>query len=259
MVAQPRRITSARNDMASLDLLLRREGPGPWLTGPERRLVKFAVDTFGAPLAGFLLAGLGEKDETGRAWVFSVTFEDGGGASRRREIRVEAPDLPGSTISLPAGKEPLVLMALLRLLLAKRGAPPSRLSYRREEVLRLLGRDETDESLRAMDEAVERYADLGYRWALSAEELSERNLARFRGWASFVTGCGHRDAEEAGGGAVKRESSYVQFSAEFVRELISRSVFDVKWDNVREMTRKPPPSLRPFFLPHGIAQSRSWT
>lgn len=245
MVAQPRRITSARNDMASLDLLLRREGPGPWLTGPERRLVKFAVDSFGAPLAGFLLAGLGEKDEAGKAWVFSVTFDDDRGVRRRREIRVEAPDLPDAATSLPAGKEPLVLTALLKLLLAKRGAPSSRLSYRREEVLRLLGWGETDESLRAVDAAVERYAELGYRWALSAEELAERNLARFRGWASFVTGCGHRDTEDAGGGPMRRESNYVQFSAEFVRELISRSVFDVKWDSVREMTRNPPPVIIP--------------
>lgn len=229
--------------MASLDLLLRREGPGPWLTGPERRLVKFAVDAFGAPLASFLLSGLGEKDKGGKAWLFSVTFEDNRGISRRREVRVEAPDLPDAVTSLPAGKEPLVLMALLKLLLAKRGMPPSRLSYRREEALRLLGWGETDEALRAVDATVERYADLGYRWALSAEELAERDLARFRGWASFVTGCGHHDAEDASGGPVKRESSYVQFSAEFVRELISRSVFDVKWDNVREMTRNPPPII----------------
>lgn len=231
--------------MASLDLLLRREGPGLWLTGPERRLVKFAVDTFGAPLASFLLAGLGEEGGEVRAWTFSVTFEDVQGVSRHREIRVEAPDLPGVLITLPAEKEPLVLMALLRLLLAKRGAPPSRLTYRREEVLRLLGRGETDEVLRAVDAAVERYADLGYRWALSPDELAERNLARFRGWASFVTGCGHRDVEDAGGGPVKHESSYVQFSEEFVRELISRSVFDVKWDSVREMTRNPPTIITP--------------
>lgn len=229
--------------MASLDLLLRREGPGPWLTGPERRLVKFAVDTFGAPLTDFLLAGLGEKDEAGKTWLFSVTFDDDRGVSRRREIRVEAPDLPDASL-LPSGKDPLVLTALLRLLLAMR-APLSRLSYRQEEVLRLLGWEETGEALRAVDTVVEQYADLGYRWALSAEELAERNLARFRGWASFVTGCGHRDAEDAGGGPVRRESSYVQFSEEFVRELISRSVFHVKWDNVREMTRNPPPIIIP--------------
>jgi hypothetical protein len=228
--------------MSSFDLLLRREGPAPWLSRHERRLLKFAKDAFGEALGSFLLSGLGEEGEA-RAWLFSVTFEDDRGASRVREVRVEAADLPDAATSLPRRKEPLVLMALLRLPLADGSPPPSRLSYRREEVLRLLGWDETAESLRAVDAVVGRYADLGYRWALSAEELAERNLTTFRGWASLVTGCGFRDLEGGGDGVAKRESNHVEFSSEFIRELTGRSVLGVKWDRVREMTRTPPPVI----------------
>lgn len=228
--------------MASLDLLLRREGSALWLSGPERRLLKFALDTFGVTLSSFLLSGLGEEEQA-RAWLFSVAFEDDRGAARVRQVRVEAVDLPDVATSLPGQKEPLVLMALLRLLLVDRRPPPWRLSYRQDEALRLLGWGETAESLSAVDAAMDRYADLSYRWALSEEELAERNLATFRGWTSFVTGCGYRDQEDGGDGLMKRASNHVEFSAEFIRELMGRSVFDVRWDNVREMTRTPLPVI----------------
>lgn len=225
-----------RNDIASLNLLLRREASGPWLSRLERRLLKFAINTFGALLGSFLLSGLGEEDVGARSWLFSITFDDDGGTSRRREIRIEADDLPDVITSLPSRKEPLVLMALLWLLMRDHKAPASRLSYDRNEVLRLLGWDETTESLHAVDEAVDRYVDLNYRWTLSAEELSERDLNKFRGWTRFVTGCGYRD-EEDDNGTMKRVSNYISFSVEFIRELTGRSVFDVRWDSVREMAR----------------------
>lgn len=222
--------------MTSLDLLLGRGGPAPWLSRPERRLLKFAINTFGPSLSSFLLAGVGEEDQGARSWHFSVTFDDDGGASRRREIRVEADDLPDVVTSLPSRKEPLVLMALLWLLMRDHKAFATRLSYDRNEVLRLLGWDETPESLHAVDEAVDRYVDLNYRWSLSAEELSERNLNKFRGWTRFVTGCGYRD-EDDDNGPMRRVSTYISFSVEFIRELTGRSVFDVRWDSVREMAR----------------------
>jgi hypothetical protein len=178
----PRQITAVRNDLTSLNLLLRCEGPGPWLSRPERRLLKFAIDTFGVPLSGFLLAGLGEEEEEARSWLFSVTFEDNGGVLRRRDIRVEADERPDVVTSLPGRREPLVLIALLWLLMREHKSPVSRFSYGREEVLRVLGWDETPELLSAVDEAVNRYVNLTYTWTLSAEELSERNLNKYRGW-----------------------------------------------------------------------------
>lgn len=194
------------------------------------------------PLSGFLLAGLGEEGEA-RSWLFSVTFEDDGGATRQRAIRVEADERPDIDTSLPGRKEPLVLMAFLWVLMRERESPVTQLSYGREEVLRVLGWDETPELLSIVDEAVNRYVNLTYTWTLSAEELAERKLKKYRGWTRFVTGCGHVDYEDDEG-VRKRESSYVSFSEEFIRELKRRSEFEVRWDRVREMNREVQPTTK---------------
>lgn len=232
-----------RNDLTSLNLLLRRGGPGPWLSRPERRLLKFAIDVFGVPLSGFLLAGLGEE-VAARSWLFSVTFEDDGGATRQRAIRVEADERPDIDTSLPGRKEPLVLMAFLWVLMRERKSLDYCLSYDREEVLRVLGWDETPELLSVVDEAVNRYVNLTYTWTLSAEELAERKLNKYRGWTRFISGCGYVDYEDDDG-VLKRESSYVTFSDEFIRELRRRSEFEVRWDRVREMARTTTASIHP--------------
>jgi hypothetical protein len=121
-------------------------------------------------------------------------------------------------------------------------SPDSRLSYGREKVLQVLGWDETPELLSAVDETVNRYVNLSYTWTLSAEELAERNINKHRGWTRFVTGCGYGDYEDEADGLRKREYTYVSFSAEFISELIRRSVFEVRWDRVREMNRTVHPA-----------------
>lgn len=229
--------------MPSFDQLLRGEDSALWLSLTERRLLKFAVDTFGVPLSSFLLSGIGEEEET-RVWLFSVTFDDNPSVCRHRQIWVEAEDLPDVSTSLPGRREPLVLMALLRLLLTGRRLPDVRLAYRQEDVLRLLGWGETAESLHALDVAVNRYVDLSYRWALSSEELSERNLNKFRGWTRFVKGCGYRELKDSDDGLMKRASNHVEFCTEFLNELINRSVFGIEWDKVREITRTVSPAIR---------------
>jgi hypothetical protein len=195
------------------------------------------------PLSSFLLAGLGEE-ETARSWLFSVIFDDDSGVPRQRVIRVEADERSEIDTSLPGRKEPLVLMAFLWILMRERRSPVTQLSYGREEVLRVLGWDETPELLSVVDEAVDRYVNLTYTWTLSAEELAERKLNKYRGWTRFVTGCGHVDYEDDDG-VRKRESSYVSFSEEFIRELRRRSEFEVRWDRVREMNRTTEPATSP--------------
>ena len=108
------------------------------LLGSERRLLEFALDLFGEPLSRFLLSGLGEETEA-QVWLFSVSFADGSGVARGREIRVEPDDIPREPRVLPGRREPLVILALLRLLIETHGPSSSTLSYSQEQVLNLLG------------------------------------------------------------------------------------------------------------------------
>jgi hypothetical protein len=197
--------------------------------------LKFALDVFGEPLSQFLLSGLGEEEEE-RTWLFKITFNDHKDVIRYRDIRVEADELPDLVTLLPRRREPLVILALLRLLMSRKPFS-SHMLYDQAEVLELLEWEDTPESRLSIDGAVERYADLSYRWSLSREELVEKNLSRGRGWSRFVSGYGYRDVEEEEGGRMRRIGNRVDFAAEFIDELMSRSLFDVDWNNVSSFDR----------------------
>lgn len=204
------------------------------LSGPERRLLKFALDLFGEPLSQFLLSGLGEEAEA-RVWLFTVTFADERGTARSRGIRVEPDDIPGAPCVLPRQREPLVMLALLRLLIENRRRSSPALTYGQEEVLRLLGWEDTEEGRSAIDEAVKRYARLSYSWGLSGEELAERRLSFYDAEARFVSGYGFYDEED---GEYKRVANRVDLASEFVEELMRRRVFNLDWNKVSRITRE---------------------
>lgn len=219
---------------ASFPVELWGNGSPPELSARERQLVGFAVRRFGRPLTRFLLSGLGEKGRP-RAWGFAITFRDGRGAVRTRRVRVVPDDRPDLACRVPRRREPLVVLALLRLLIGDRQSFPSRLSYGQEEVLTLLGWEDTRTARRAIDEAVSRYAALYYEWTLSAGEMAEAGLRSFRGESRFVTGYGYQNTRE--GGRVRRTFSEVSFNPEFVAELTERSLFGVNWNRTLSVTR----------------------
>jgi len=205
------------------------------LSGRERRLLKFALDVFGEPLSQFLLSGLGEEAEA-RVWLFTVTLTDERGTARSRRIRVEPDDIPGTPCMLPRRREPLVMLALLRLLIGSRRRSSPALSYGQEEALRLLGWEDTEESRSAIDEAVKRYARLSYSWGLSGEELGERRLSFYDAEARFVSGYGFYDEEEDG--EYKRVANRADFASEFIEELMRRTIFNLDWNKVSGITRE---------------------
>lgn len=209
-------------------------GSAPQLSARERQLVGFAVRRFGPSLTRFLLSGLGEKNRA-RAWGFAITFKDEKGAVRARRVRVVSDDRPDVARRVPRRKEPLVVLALLHLLLTNRLPSSSRLSYGQEEVLGLLGWEDTRTSRRAIDDAVSRYAALSYEWAPGKGELAEAGLRSFRGTSRFVTGYGYRDTRE--GGRMKRTASEVSFNSKFVAGLTGRSLFDIDWNRVSSLER----------------------
>jgi hypothetical protein len=215
--------------------LVRGEGGSLWPSRRERWLLKFALDTFGEPLSQFLISGLGEE-EGGRIWLFTIAFTDHRDTICRRDLRVEADELPDVVTLLPRRREPLVMLALLNLLMGRKPFSSS-VFYDQEEVLELLEWKDTPASRLSLDETVKRYADISYRWALSGKELAQKNLSRWQGWSRFVSGYGYRDVEEEEGGRRRRVANRVDFAAEFINELTSRSLFGVNWNNVSSFNR----------------------
>lgn len=78
-------------------------------------------------------------------------------------------------------------------------------------------------------------AELYYEWALGERELAESKLSFFEGWSRFISGYEYQNAEV--GGEVRRVANYVSFDEEFVRELIGRSLFGIRWKNVDSVER----------------------
>lgn len=217
-----------------LDNLVQGEG-GVLLSAGERMLLEYALDLFGDPLSQFLLSGLGEEDEA-RVWVFSVTFAGRLGAIYKREIRVEPDKFPRIRNLLPRRREPLVMVALLHLLMGEGKSSSPTLSYQQEDVLALLGWNNTAKARSSIDRAVQRYARLLYRWNLGGRELSDINLPFYEGESRLVSGHSHHDAEE--NGRYKRVANRVEFGVSSPEELRGRSLFDINWDSVSEIKRR---------------------
>jgi hypothetical protein len=205
------------------------------LSGSERRLLEFTLDLFGEPLSRFLFSGIGEETEA-QVWLFSVSFAAGSGVACGREIRVEPDDIPGEPRVLPCRREPLVMLALLRLLLETLGPSASTLSYSQEQVLNLLGWEDNETTCSAIDQAVKRYARLSYSWGLSGEELTDRKLAFYNAESRFISGYSYYNAEEDG--EDRRVANNAEFSSAFVEGLIHRTGFNVDWNRVSEITRE---------------------
>lgn len=221
--------------------IMRGEADPLSLSDRERELLGFALDLCGEQLGSFLLTGLGE-DTASRSRHFTVTFTGPAGTPYEREIKITANQRGGgATSSLPRRREPLVMLALLRLLIEDRKLSSFVMSYRQEEVLWLLGWDVTDETRLALDEAIERYAGIDYEWALGGEELAAKGLSSCDGQACLVSGYAFENFEE--GGKVKRASSEVRFAEEFVRELMTRSLFGINWDGVTGISSRTSSSL----------------
>lgn len=224
---------------AGLVKLARGEIAGVRLSGSERSLIQFTQDRFGEYLTRFLLSGLGE--EVGmrrRLSIISFTQESGGEV--RRRLYAEAEDInPETDSSLPCDRDPLVMLALLRLLMRVQKMPRVSLSYEVEELLSLLGWEDSAETRLAVDGAIDRYSCTSYRWALSRKEMTARRLSFYRSRERFVSSYELLDSEEEGG-RMSRVSNRVDFSAAFIDGLESRTLFDVVWDSVRLLKASKP-------------------
>jgi hypothetical protein len=214
----------------------------------ERRLLKFAVGTFGEPLGSFLLSGLGEET-VALKWRFTVTYRDDRGTLFRRKVIVEADDLTPDIITfLPRQHEPLAILALLYIMTQNQETWAAKLQYKRREVTRLLGWGNSPEAKAAVDEAVDRYSYLSYKWAASKEELLAEGRSFGHGLSRFVLGCGYRDIDAGEGRRSRRTMNRIDFSPAFVSELLNRSLFGIRWNGVTSIKRFTYKTRRPRLL-----------
>lgn len=203
----------------------------------ERQVVAFASEQFGEPLTQFLLAGLGEE-ELGQRWWFTITYIDGEGTRLRRQVQVISHEPEDGSSCLPRGRDPLVFLALLQLLLRGAQTPDCRLIYDQEDILRLLGWENTEKTRREIDEAIKRYFLMTFKWGKNRTELAREKVTHYTAMERPISECGTFDKEEDG--QVSRVFSQVTFSKTFIEHLKRRRLFDIDWNNGRQITRALP-------------------
>lgn len=207
------------------------------LSSAEQKLVGFALEEFGESLAQFLLTGLDEVPAAQR-WHFTITFTNNEGTTQERRLEAITYELTDGQSFLPRGRDPLVLLALLRLLFESSQQSEVSLFYSRHEVLSLLGREGTEEMQVEIDEAVRRYALLMYRWKMCHGELAGKRLSFYTARERVISGYSNIDEpddEERADGQVEEEPNEINFNQYFIEGLKRRSLFGVDWDKVSKV------------------------
>jgi hypothetical protein len=203
------------------------------LSGRELLLLRFALDTFGEQLSRFLLAGLG-AEATAPRWRFVVAYTDSPGSTYRFRVDVITHEPSDGSSLLPRGRDPLALIALLRLLPLGREDSTTCLLYEHKDILELLGWDDSEEARREVDGAIDRYCYLTYLATAKGAELERLNLASYKITERPISSFSTVDEEEEGG-TLKRISNRVTFSEFVINGLTRRSLLGIDWNRVQSI------------------------
>jgi hypothetical protein len=208
---------------------------------PEHALVEFIYSNFGEPLGALLLVGYTSEAENQASFKFRASM---GGATRTWIVDVTAR-------SLPCGREPLVLAALLKFLVLRVDLDdPSNVSrsfeFNMRELLKEVGRDGTRMSEEEADEIIEKYAGLSYtirEWEPKGPKAFRR--ARARSYYTFLSSHTTLTYGDEGDTEAKRLVDRVTFCEDFV-EGLKRG--EITFAGMKLGQRQPdqPPPLFPF-------------
>jgi hypothetical protein len=202
------------------------------LSTPEQRLLDFAREQFGEHLSQLLIAGLGEE-QVGQRGRFTITYTSSENVALKRHVEVITYEPADGSSYLPRGRNPLVLVALLHLLMTGNQGTLNMLRYEQEEVLSLLGWKDSRKARRDIDEAVKRYFLLTYQWKMNKSELRRERLTFYTVNEALISA--HETISREGG-----KSARVVFNEHFIEHLLSRSLFGIDWNNVRSVLLKSP-------------------
>lgn len=187
-------------------------------TTAEQSLISYMQEAFG-PLATLLLSGYREL-EIKHSRSFTI-LTDNFGVKTRHSITLQAGDSSG----LPYQREPMVLLALLKLSLIgdQCGASPT------DAVSNLLGWEKSEETDHAISTAIRKYFNVSYirtdDIAYTFPQRSERLIGMYHliRYCEFGTDTFEKDTEDRFAGIV------VEFCDNVVKEVLERRLFRINW------------------------------
>lgn len=197
---------------------------------PVRQLLAFAEAEFGDHLSGLLLSGYGES-AAARQRSYAVLTRDRSGQEQEHVVKVATDHHSG----LPSGGEPLVLIALLKLLFAGKGLQTGRVVYAHKAVSEMIGWEDSPETGEAVNAAVIRYFHLFYGKEESMSIEPSGPLVRYSQTMRLIAGYDYQDEVESSGVRGVRTYNRITFDREFIEQLRGRSLFDFDWGHVTSM------------------------
>ncbi len=184
-------------------------------------------EAFG-PLATLLLTG-DREEEIKKSRSFTI-LTDNGGVNTRHSITLRSSDSSG----LPYQREPLVLLALLKLSL--NGNQCGAILSPIDAVSRLLGWEESEETDHAITAAIRKYFNLSYTRtddiAYTFPERSERLIGMYH----LVRYCEFGTDTLGGEPEDRFEGIAVEFSDNVVKEVLERRLFRINWPATISLT-----------------------
>lgn len=179
------------------------------ITEAEQELLDYARWILGDNLAEFLLSGSKDASQPRR----SYTVQSGDRHGKIREYKLDIISENGRGI--PAGRDPLVLAAVLHLMWTRR-AYLDEVAFRDEVLLERLGWADSPESHLAIEAAVERYYSTSYRLQRAEPRGSGEMEVRYSQVQQLVAGYDTTDEWSNETSSMERKSTVIYFAAGFV-------------------------------------------
>jgi hypothetical protein len=192
-------------------------------TTAERELVRYMQEAFGS-LATLLLTGYFES-EVKQSRSFTI-LTNNFGVKTRHWMTLRAGDSSG----LPFQREPVVLLALLKLtMIGEHGVMGGAILSPAESVRRVLGWEESVETELAISTAIRKYFNVCYvrtdDITYTFPERSERLVGMYR----LLRYCEFGRDTNIGNETVDLQGVVVEFSENIVQQFFERRLFRINW------------------------------
>jgi len=184
----------------------------------EYRVVETARRMMGANLSDFLLSGLGEPSHPSSR-SFKAERTEGG-----EEVTYLLKIVSDSDLGLPAGKDPLVMAAVLSLI-SERNDYGDDLALNTGSMTEALAWPASQTSRLTVEQAVERYCSAAYYMAMGAGHEPVSPGGEYPHYSRLLAGYDIEREESAGLPTVESSSITVKFIPGFLRGISTERKF----------------------------------
>lgn len=196
-----------------------------------RLLLTHMGEEFGEHLCSLLLAGY-EEDRRVRCRRIIITLSDSHTVTRQRYLKVAATN----NSFLPYKEEPLVLLALLRLLFQNTNRNTRRVSFTHESILNLLGWPDFIGTRTIIDQAVARYFNLYFQPIMTLDELIGQSPIVFTHRECLLSEYGFVEEASRCNRVKHKVYGEVAFNLPLIEQMRRKSLFGIDWGTVQSIT-----------------------